>query len=536
VHLLGQVAIGYGPTGFNSLTYNGQQYLLNGSILQVDSLTFSDGTAGSVSSPTVTYSAATSTTLVTYSWGSVSANYSTSNSSFTIRLHITNASSKIIQQINLEPFWLQFPAAVQEFNGSTPLLAQNIGAPTAIRTTAGAVSAVVLVNDDPTIPLMVGYPQCFNYPTATQFPLKTWTGTDPTLPTNLLYVNRPIAAGGTDTYTLSLVFGAASATTNQLAGFINVAFAAAFPLKIQWPDRRGIGQLVLATSGTNYPTNPRGWFNDPTIDVTTPTGVAAFQARLLSYADTAVGILQGMNAQGAVVWDIEGEQYTQPNPVYYGDPPQAVVLAPEIAPVVNQFFAKFTAAGFRTGLCLRPQTLVIPSGAAPYQTNVTNPTQNLMSKISYAVNTWGASLFYVDSNVTQGASGGGGTMNPYFFQNVYSAFPNVLVMAEHSYPEYNAIGAPYLELTAGYTGTPASVLAIYASAFSVIYVPNGNITANQAALQASVDRGDILMFRGWWNDPVNAQVSAIYDNSTYSYKARPAVGARQKSAGRSPSQ
>jgi hypothetical protein len=109
-------------------------------------------------------------------------------------------------------------------------------------------------------------------------------------------------------------------------------------------------------------------------------------------------------------------------------------------------------------------------------------------------------------------------------------------MAEHSYPEYNAIGAPYLELTAGYTGTPASVLAIYSSAFSVIYVPNGNITANQAALQASVDRGDILMFRGWWNDPVNAQVSEIYDNSTYSYKARPAVGARQKSAGRSPSQ
>jgi len=59
----------YGRSGFDSLTYEGQEYLMNGSILQVDSLQFGNGAAGSVSASNITYNQATHTTLLPINGG-----------------------------------------------------------------------------------------------------------------------------------------------------------------------------------------------------------------------------------------------------------------------------------------------------------------------------------------------------------------------------------------------------------------------------------------------------------------------------------
>ena len=100
-----------------------------------------------------------------------------------------------------------------------------------------------------------------------------------------------------------------------------------------------------------------------------------------------------MNAQGMVTWDIEGEQYPQPT-TYIGDPTQFSTLAPEMDGVIDQYFQTFSSAGFRVGICLRPQQLVFPpGGGAPTQTTVANPTQLLLNKISYAYKRWGTTPF-----------------------------------------------------------------------------------------------------------------------------------------------
>jgi len=53
----------------------------------------------------------------------------------------------------------------------------------------------------------------------------------------------------------------------------------------------------------------------------------------------------------------------------------------------------------------------------------------------------------------------------------------------------------------------------YAGAFSVTSVSMGDIDANHNQLVTAVRRGDILLFRGWFNAPENAKVTAIYNEA-----------------------
>ncbi len=121
-----------------------------------------------------------------------------------------------------------------------------------------------------------------------------------------------------------------------------------------WTDRRPIGMDILG--GAEYVTasNPRGWFSKGGADVTTSNGLAAFRSKLLARAAIEVSILKSMNAQGVIVWDIEGQEIR--GLTYFGDPTKLPVMAPEMDAVADDFFKMFTSAGLRVGLCLRPQT------------------------------------------------------------------------------------------------------------------------------------------------------------------------------------
>ena len=502
----GNVTISYGSTGLNSILYNGFQYLSNGNF-SVSGINFisSSGqvTAGSTAG-TAAYDAVHQKTTITFSWGVVTAAYSTVGNKMNIIITTTNNYVQTVQGLFYEPLDVVFPSAPQEFDGVDPILGINMGNPTALRMTTGS-TAMVLANNDVVLPLLVGFPWSYNKPANTVFPIKVETSQDPMLPNSLPFINRPIAPGSSDVYRISLRFGASSATTKSLVTDVYQQFATAYPFTLNWTDRRPLGQLIIANTATGYPTNPRGWFNDPTVDVTTPQGIAAFQARLLSWAQSAVTVLQGMNAQGMVTWDIEGEQYPQPI-TYIGDPTQYGSLAPEMTGVVKQYFKTFTDAGLRVGVCIRPQQLVIPAGGGtPSQNTVADPTQLLLAKVAYAYNNWGATLFYIDSNGDPNYP-----MDARFFQAVAAQYPNVLLIPENQTDAYYAFSAPYDELKAGVPATPQSVLDVYPSAFSNIYTPDGPFTQDQALLQAAVKRGDLMMFRGWYADPQNQELLSLY--------------------------
>jgi hypothetical protein len=61
--------------------------------------------------------------------------------------------------------------------------------------------------------------------------------------------------------------------------------------------------------------------------------------------------------------------------------------------------------------------------------------------------------------------------------------------------------------------TPAEARCVYPEAFSVLYVADGPVDEHREQLVKAVKSGDILLFRGWWDDPYNAKVKSIYQDA-----------------------
>ncbi len=197
-----------------------------------------------------------------------------------------------------------------------------------------------------------------------------------------------------------------------------------------------------------------------------------------------------MNAQGMIVWDLEGEQYSKLG--YVGDPRVLLTLAPEMESqgVVDEYFKKFTDAGLRVGVTIRGQHLV-QTKTGWKQVQSADPYKVMASKIAYARTHWGATLFYIDSNALLKTSQ---LYDASIFKRLADRFPDVLLIPEHENTRYYASTAPYAELRLGTTQTPDSVLQAYPSAFSVICTMGGDVVANHDQLVAAVRQGNILMF------------------------------------------
>ena len=173
-----------------------------------------------------------------------------------------------------------------------------------------------------------------------------------------------------------------------LCGFLLQAASASD--NFDWPDRRPIGAIFLATSGKDWPKNPRGYFNDPDLDVSTPEGKAELRRKMMDLADASIKRVKEVGAQGIIVWDIEGGE--MPHAVtYLGDPRILPRVAPEMDAIADEFFAKFREAGISTGICIRPSTIVFKNeGNYPWitgrygHTDGQDPVGVLAEKIAYA--------------------------------------------------------------------------------------------------------------------------------------------------------
>ena len=520
------LAIAFDNKGLSSLKYNGVEFLSYGD-LRLDQVAFGTSIGSAVfgsTSSTVTVDAARQTQTRAYNWGSIVVAYAvTAANRLSLTVTVNNTSSTPIQEIWFETFGLHFPSAVQNYNGAVPIIANSLGQPAAVNMNySGGVLAVA--DDNVTMPLQLGFPWSFDPPANSIFPLSVNTGTVSSYPNQYPVINRPIAAGGSDQYQYSLRFGPAGSTLTSLAPDVYQSFAAAFPPTVRWPDRRPIGQLILATAAAQYPTNPRGWFLDPTVDVTTPAGLANFSQRVLSFANTSIGILKSMNAQGMITWDIEGQQY--PDPIsYICDPTVFATTAPEMAAVADQYFQSFINAGLRVGVCIRPQQFSLSPGGSPQQTFVADPTQLLIAKTTYAHSRWGATLFYIDSNVNLTNPN---PIDPNIIKTLSTMFPDSLFIPEHSNMQYYAYSAPYLELRQGYTSTPPETRFTYPATFTNIYTADGPLSQDFSLLVTAVRQGDSLLYRSWYSDPQNQQVLSIYQAAglpaTISVAVMPAAG------------
>jgi hypothetical protein len=495
-----------GPNGLSSLNDGPHQLLSNGEFqLQKIRLRTWDGQVSDGDFKVLKTEASTSSVTRTYSWGTVSCQYARKTSEVDMDVEVHNTSPSIIDGLTLQLLEFNFPEAPADWVPNYIYMGHNIGEPT-IETARFNWGTLAACNDDIGRPLLFGFP---GRQSLTQRPLVLSTCNldagnallDPVL-------KRPIYPGGGDEFHLSLRLGSPNASPQMLANDILTRFAETYPPTLKWDDRRAIGALHLSVSEKDHhsPTNPRGWFGDPKdVDVASEVGRTQFRTRLLKYADDSIAQLKKMNAQGMIVWDIEGQEYPHATS-YLGDPRS---LPTEMELLADEFFAKFKAAGLRTGVCLRPQ---MPVRAAyndgVQQMEVPDPVQILNDKIAYAHKRWGATLFYVDSNGDPNVP-----FDAAIFEAVAKANPDVLLIPEHENTRYYAYTAPYNELRGGVTGTPETAWSVYPASFSVVYVPDGDVKTKRAALVASVERGDVLMFRGWWDDPVNAEILSIYKDA-----------------------
>jgi hypothetical protein len=263
-----------------------------------------------------------------------------------------------------------------------------------------------------------------------------------------------------------------------------------WPMGVRWPDRRPIGVLFLASNAHSSAKNPRGWFNDDNLDVIGPGGQERFRKALMDYEDASIAVLKRIGAQGVIVWDVEGEEYPHKT-TYIGDPRLVNALAPEMAPLADDFFKRLRDAGFSVGVTIRPQQLVFYHGL-PRQVSVLDIKGTLAAKIDYARTRWGATLFYIDSTYS--------FLRPdevWQLRLLAAEHPDVLLIPEHHYLPYTAFSAPYVPLRRNPDASSAWARKLFPNSFETLDV--ADISPDQLA--TDWHHGDILLFRAWyWND------------------------------------
>lgn len=484
-----------------------------------------------------------------FSWGSIRFHFKQDGDTLDMIVTETNSaeSGVIFDGASIFPLALHFPELPAGFKeASYSQIADNITAPsvTVADYDRGAVAAVV---PDGSRPLYSGF-QPSGAPNA-YAPLISGTPPDG-LAAFRPHIDRSLKPGQTETFTVSLRFAPDAKQIDPRISDVYANWSKAWPARLKWTDRRPIGTIYLASApsekeaGATDPTrNPRRFFvssGGADLDVRTPDGLARFQTRVLRYAAEAAHNLDRLHAQGAITWDIEGEQHPHATS-YVCSPDQIAETAPEMESIVadasspykgmkldDAYFKTLRDAGQRVGVCIRPQHFTARADGTAEQVTLPNSevVSELIRKMRYAHDRWGATLFYLDSTV----QADGGTLNPQIVQQAAAALPDSLLIPEESTPRYYAYTAPFLTfLFHTDLGTDPVIHRYYRDAFSVNLINDvdpSKLASYKAQLTDSVRHGDILMVHADYWHPNNDTVLAIYRDAAVSTAPQTAPSGR----------
>ncbi len=468
-----------------------------------------------------------------FPWGRIGVQFIQSGDRLDMNVTtMNNATSGIIfDGSSIYPFVLHFPQLPRGFvNPSYQQLAFNTTAPSITLADFGA-GEVAAVNPGCYKPVYSGYQPAGS--ANAYFPIMSGTSIDG-MATFFPRNDRPVKPGQTDSFTISLRFAPSGTPVATLAQDAYQCWAKAWPSKVEWRDRRIIGTAYLATSAAGnpnhpagYPSNPRRYFNDSNpndFDVRNPAGLSKFQNRILQQARSNVSNLQKLAAQGLITWDIEGEAYPQPTS-YACAPDQIGQLAPEMeSPVsadsspyrgmalADAYFKTMRDAGFKVGVCVRPQHYTVNADGTARQVYLPDAqvAGELIRKMRYAHDRWGATLFYVDSDVeTNGA-----TLDASIFEQAEAALRDALIIPEETTPKFYAYTAAFQSfLFHTDLGTPPDIYNYYPNAFSANLIndvdPN-KLAQYRQQLTDAVRKGDMLMVHADYWQANNPTVMQIY--------------------------
>lgn len=504
-----------------------------------------------------TWIPATQTWSYSFWWGSIRVHFSQNGETLNMVVTETNLASSgvILDGAVIYPFALHFPTLPIGYHDATvPQLAFNTTGPSVTLADfgSGEVAAVV---PDASKPLYSGFQPTGQ--TLTFTPIISSTPLDG-MATFQPHNDRPVAPGQTDTFTVSLRFVPTGTTAASVGADAYANWSSTWPGQLNWTDRRVIGTVYLASSpggevnqSAGYPNNPRRYFNDgdpSDLDVRNIAGLASFQGKVLQQAMNNVHNLQMLHAQGAITWDLEGEQYPQ-DTSYVCAPDQIAQISPEMESVVSiasspymgmklddAYFKIMRDAGFKVGVCIRPQHFAINANETAQQTYLPDSRVlgEIVQKMKYAHDRWGATLFYIDSTVEKD----GAALDASILQQAAAALPDSLLIPEETTPKYYAYTAAFKTfLFHGDLGTDPTVYAYYPHAFSanlVNDVDSAKLSASRARLTASVKAGDVLMAHADYWQANNPTVVQIYHDAGVSEESPASVQARDSTSAPAP--
>jgi hypothetical protein len=295
----------------------------------------------------------------------------------------------------------------------------------------------------------------------------------------------------------------------------------------------GASEICKSSSPAECP-NPRGWNMlgcrgkkgpDPQAmcNVTTPAGIASFEAKMRTYFSSAVARCQKpeLKCRAIMVWSIEGSEYA--DTTYCGSPDLLPTLAPEMDKIADELFGMITSAGIRAGLTLRPQIITptpgwnasVPPNRPPwpyYQKKLLlangEPdedaiTANLLRKANYAIKRWNASVFYVDSTGFPLVS---------TWDRLRTALPDIVFIPEQSGPMDYATVTP---LQNDWKGVPIAAnpytKIIWPQAYNYqLMQVNVNETEHPVSEWAVLAKaGDVFRVDGWYDSAHNKFIEQV---------------------------
>ncbi len=262
-----------------------------------------------------------------------------------------------------------------------------------------------------------------------------------------------------------------------------------------WNDHRPLGCVVLSglmgPPGHQPANNPSGWLFDPVLDLQP----AAFSARMTDAIDQAIAGLRRADAQGVMLYGIEGGVH-QHTIGFLGDPRRVAEFAPEFDAIADALFARIRAAGFRVGVTISPWRLE-QRGAAWHKdvehADNASAEAEIDSRIVYARKRWDCTVFFINT-------AGPGIPSPArvpaaALRAVALRHPDVLLIVENATIAHTAVAAGH---ALGDEAVPPGR--------TVVRLPWFGANPTPAVLAAAKANGDVLVF-----DPLNVtKVDALH--------------------------
>ncbi len=263
----------------------------------------------------------------TYPWGSVVSTYATLPQGLRIRTVISNTSRETITELGFNMISLIGLGDKQKLGRPT----FGVEGPPLIQA-AGADGSLVYALEANDKPLMLELEAATDGHTkAAVVNCHVNLGGERVIVDNVTPA-RPIAPEAQDEFAVEVRLGGVGSSPLDLAQDFIIAYRHAHPPLLSWPDRRPI--LRLFFNGGLPREQAIANLKDPD-NAKPPAPDANYQAFVLARMKGLVEAAKVVNAQGVILWDLEGETFPHAT-TYIGDPRLIRLLNPQMEMVIDK--------------------------------------------------------------------------------------------------------------------------------------------------------------------------------------------------------